>query len=214
MLDRPFFLRFSFPIITKNFRRMVIFFGLHVLLVILVIDATCSFARDTGGNRSVTGKVWSTQLIENSREYDGKMVIYEGEVIDPILFVGKKAWLAINDDHYSNRHRRIYEQLKGGNSGIPVLVDREYAERIKFAGSYNAAGDRLSITGIFHESNPQYGGELMIEALSVEWVRRGFRINRHDFGHLPLVFTALLLLTIILFGLWLRERKRAEKASI
>ncbi len=210
MFDSVFFRRFCFPMRIKNLMNIAIFSGIIMLLFISIFESPRSFAKDSW---SAVPIVTSVDLIEKSDKFDGEMVIYEGEVIDPILFVGNKAWLAINDDLYAKRPRRIFEELKGGNSGLTVLVDRKYAERIKFTGSYNSIGDRLRITGVFHESSPDFGGELMIEALSVKIVKRGFRINTHKFGRTPIVFAALSLLTFILLGLWLSQRAKAERTS-
>ncbi len=199
----------------KWFFHIFIFSGaLFLALTPMTCNSFCLAESQKRTSGSFNNRVRSTDLIENSGKYNGRIVIYEGEVIDPILFVGDKAWIAVNDDHYSKKHRRIYEELRGGNSGIPVLVDRSYAERIRFTGSYDASGDRIRVTGVFHESNPGYGGELMIEASSVEWIKEGHKIEKHSFGRTPIVFAALFILTAYLLILWLRERRRAERTEI
>ncbi|MCM8823992.1 MAG: DNA-binding protein, partial [Candidatus Omnitrophica bacterium] len=54
-------------------------------------------------------KIDSTKLIGNAKEYDGKIIIYEGEVIGDIMLRGKYAWINVND----------------GKGTIGVWVDRD-----------------------------------------------------------------------------------------
>ena len=39
----------------------------------------------------------STELINNAKSYDGKTVVYEGEVIGDIMVRGAFAWINVND---------------------------------------------------------------------------------------------------------------------
>ncbi|MDP2927900.1 MAG: DNA-binding protein, partial [Candidatus Omnitrophota bacterium] len=39
----------------------------------------------------------SSELINNAKEYDGKLIVYSGEVIGDVMLRGEFAWVNIND---------------------------------------------------------------------------------------------------------------------
>ncbi|MBN1289971.1 MAG: hypothetical protein JXA49_10090 [Actinobacteria bacterium] len=119
----------------------------------------------------------STELLENAGDYNETRVVYRGEVVGQVLKRGDNAWITVNDDHYSTKHRREYQELKGGNSGINIYCKYEMAEAIQFVGSYETQGDNVRVEGIFYMSNPDHGGDLMIEAESLEIVRDGHKVK-------------------------------------
>lgn len=90
----------------------------------------------------------STELINNAKEYDGKSVVYTGEVIGDVMVRGDFVWVNLND----------------GENAIGIWLDKETAKEIQFTGSYRAKGDRLEVTGVFHRACIQHGGDLDIHA--------------------------------------------------
>ncbi|MCX5703631.1 MAG: DNA-binding protein [Candidatus Omnitrophica bacterium] len=101
--------------------------------------------------------VSSTELINNAKLYDGKAVVYEGEVIGDVMARGDYAWVNVND----------------GKNAIGIWIDASLANDIAYKGSYKAKGDWLEITGILHRACPQHGGDLDIHAFAIRKISPG-----------------------------------------
>ncbi len=100
----------------------------------------------------------STELIENAQIYDGKEVVYEGEVIGEIMHRRDGVWVNIND----------------GDNSIGVWMSEELAAAIKHRGSYKARGDILEVKGIFNRACVQHGGDLDIHATALRKTKSGW----------------------------------------
>lgn len=160
--------------------------SLAVMLLSLFLLAAFSPPAACGGSGTDVGtkpaEVSSTDLIENPDRYNGETVVYVGEVVVEILDRGDYAWITVNDDHYARRHLHRYEELKGGNSGIGVYCGRDMLGDVTHVGTYKTAGDLVRVTGTFYRSNPEHGGDLMIEADSISVVRDGYDIDHSGPG--------------------------------
>ena len=99
----------------------------------------------------------STELINNAKAYDGKIVAYEGEVIGDIMKRGANAWVNIND----------------ADNAIGVWVSAPLLKDVIYAGSYKSFGDKVEVTGIFNRACAQHGGDLDIHAQSLRKVNPG-----------------------------------------
>jgi hypothetical protein len=119
----------------------------------------------------------STELINKAREYDGKSVVYAGEVVGDVMARGDFVWANVND----------------GDNAIGVWLSKELAGQIQFAGSYHAKGDRVEITGVFHRACIQHGGDMDIHAQDIRKISPG-----RPLGEEP--HTRKRNLTFILFG--------------
>jgi hypothetical protein len=95
--------------------------------------------------------VSSNELINNAKQYDGKIVTYEGEAIGDIMNRADFAWVNIND----------------GNNAIGIWISGPLAKSINYTGSYKTKGDRIEITGVFHRACPEHGGDLDIHAQAI-----------------------------------------------
>ena len=95
--------------------------------------------------------VSSNELINNAKQYDGKIVTYEGEAIGDIMNRANFAWVNIND----------------GNNAIGIWISGPLAKSINYTGSYKSKGDRIEITGVFHRACPEHGGDLDIHAQAI-----------------------------------------------
>jgi len=120
----------------------------------------------------------STELINNAKEYDGKTVVYAGEVIGDVMVRGDFAWVNIND----------------GENAIGVWLDRELAKEVQFTGSYQTKGDRVEITGVFQRNCIQHGGDMDIHAQGLRKISPGKPVQEK-------LDTVKRNLTFILFGL-------------
>jgi hypothetical protein len=99
----------------------------------------------------------STELINNAKQYEGKTVIYKGEVIGDIMKRGNYAWLNVFD----------------GANAIGVWLKIALTKDIAYTGSYKSKGDWIEVTGIFHRACPEHGGDLDIHAQAIRKVSSG-----------------------------------------
>lgn len=106
----------------------------------------------------------SAELINNAKRYDGKTVIYTGEVIGEVMerSGGMYAWANVND----------------GVNAIGIWLGKELTG-IKNGniGSYKSRGDIIEIEGVFHRSCIEHGGDLDIHAVSLRKVKDGLVIS-------------------------------------
>lgn len=103
------------------------------------------------------GHISSAELIGNAKEYEGRQVIYRGEVIGEVMRRGDFAWVNLHD---------------GGNA-IGIWVPFSLAKDIVYTGSYKAKGDIVEVTGIFNRACPEHGGDLDIHAQSFLKIEHG-----------------------------------------
>jgi hypothetical protein len=122
----------------------------------------------------------STDLINNAKQYDGKVVDYRGEVIGDIMIRNQYAWVNIND----------------GQNAIGIWGLKTLIKSITHKGSYGFKGDVVEITGKFNRSCPEHGGDLDIHAQTMRKVTSGKQGSESlDFNKIKI---ALILLGIAL----------------
>lgn len=122
-------------------------------------------------------EVNSAQLIEDWQEYDGREVIYRGEAVGDVMSRGDRAWVTVNDDDYSLQALREAGELRGGNSGIGILLPSEEAERIETVGRYATRGDLVEVRGVFYADDAENGGDFAIHAASLKVLEPGRRLE-------------------------------------
>lgn len=103
----------------------------------------------------------STELINNAKLYDGKTVVYEGEVIGDVMVRGRYAWINVND----------------GNNALGIWIDKDSTKDITYTGSYKTKGDWTEVTGVFQRACPQHGGDLDIHAQSLRKLMPGRQVT-------------------------------------
>ncbi|MFA6358420.1 MAG: DNA-binding protein [Candidatus Omnitrophota bacterium] len=101
--------------------------------------------------------VSSSGLINDAKDYDGKTVSYSGEIIGDIMIRKDYAWINVND----------------GKNAIGIWATKDLIKDLHYAGSYNAIGDSLEVTGIFHRSCLEHGGDLDIHAKTITKMKSG-----------------------------------------
>jgi hypothetical protein len=104
-----------------------------------------------------SGQVASSQLIEHSREYDGKAVEYSGELIGEPLRRADHLWINVSD----------------GDNAIGIWVRRSFMPPVRYFGTYSARGDTVLVRGLFHKSCPEHGGDMDIHAEAIAVVAPG-----------------------------------------
>lgn len=129
--------------------------------------------------------VSSAELISKAKDYDGRLLAYEGEVIGDIMVRGGYAWINVND----------------GKNAVGIWLPKELTKDIIYTGSYKTRGDRLEITGIFYRACSQHGGDLDIHAQTLKKISLGRvipeRLNT-DKRNLAIIFLGILFIVWIL----------------
>ena len=101
--------------------------------------------------------VSSKDLIENAKDYDGKIVSFQGEVIGDIMKRGDFAWINVSD----------------ANNTIGVWISEDLANKITYTGDYKHRGDYVKIVGEFHRACSLHNGELDIHAERLTILKKG-----------------------------------------
>jgi hypothetical protein len=99
----------------------------------------------------------SLDLLNNARQYDGKIVNYKGEVIGDVMIRKDHAWLHVND----------------GTIAIGIWAPRASIEDIHYSGDYHKKGDTVVVIGTFHRSCLEHGGDLDIHASEIKTIIPG-----------------------------------------
>lgn len=156
--------------------------------ILLLACAAALGPSETFGQTSAT-------LIDKAAEFDGRAVVYSGEVIGEVMPRGDFVWLNV---------------LQGSNA-IGVWAPRSMAREIKYAGDYRFRGDLVEVKGIFHVRCSQHGGDLDIHAGALRIIAAGERVNRKID---PEKILAASLWTAIAGLIWtlMRSRERSKKS--
>ena len=101
--------------------------------------------------------VSSADLIENAKDYDGRNISFQGEVIGDIMRRGDFAWVNIADEY----------------NAIGIWVPKDLADKITYAGDYKHIGDYIELTGTFHRACLLHNGELDIHVRELRILRQG-----------------------------------------
>jgi len=110
---------------------------------------------------SFAQSISSNELISNAKNYDGKPVVYTGEVIGDVMLRKENAWVNVND----------------GDNAVGVWMSAASAKEINYMGSHKSFGDKIEVTGIFHRACPEHGGDLDIHASDVRKTENGRMIS-------------------------------------
>lgn len=128
--------------------------------------------------------VSSSHLIDNAQHYDGRSVIYSGEVIGDIMPRGEYAWANVHD----------------GQQAIGIWLPQKLAGTIIYKGNYKAKGDWIQITGIFRRACEEHGGELDIHVASLKKMQSGYFVSRvFNRGRM----NKAVILLAVLGGIWI-----------
>jgi len=132
---------------------------------------------------SYADRASSTTLIENAKDFDNKIVVFQGEVIGDVMIRGDFAWVNLND----------------GQNALGIWMPRDFTKDIIYKGSYKAQGDLLEVEGVFHRACPEHGGDMDIHAQVLKKIQSGQAMDRQlDKNKLNIVLTLAGVLCLIL----------------
>ncbi len=109
------------------------------------------------GNTVSPPSVSISDLITQSRSYDGMVVTTEGEAIGDLMLRGEYGWVNLSD----------------GNNAVGIYGPGSQLEQIKHLGRYQVSGDRVKVTGTFYDACPVHSGETDIHASGIEVAAAG-----------------------------------------
>jgi len=163
----------------------------HIILLVTSywLLVTCCYAEDA---------VSSTELINNAKQYDGKRVIYKGEIIGDIMVRKGFAWINVND----------------GTNAIGVWSNKDLVKDILYTGSYKFRGDIIEVKGIFHRACLEHGGDLDIHAETFDRIESGAILKENlDIckGKIALILLGVLGVAAILSRLKIKSRGNISK---
>ncbi|HRZ03431.1 MAG TPA: hypothetical protein P5015_03810 [Candidatus Omnitrophota bacterium] len=142
-------------------------------------------------------RVTAAQLIQKAKDFNGKTVIIQGEVIGDVMPRGEFAWLNIDDTSHA----------------IGVWAPKAMVSGIRYTGDYQYKGDTIEVRGRFFRADADLSGELCIRAQKIITLKEGyrtFRILRPAKAEISLALSLVVfcLGSIILF---IRKRTPARK---
>ncbi len=105
--------------------------------------------------------ILAEELLKEAEKYDGKEVIYKGEVIGDIMIRRDCAWINVRDE----------------TGAIGIFCPKELVNEIKYAGSYRFTGDIVSVRGTFQRSCPEHGGDTDIDGERINIIQNGKTIS-------------------------------------
>ena len=101
--------------------------------------------------------VSSAELINDAKQYDGKSVIYKGEVVGDIMARKEFVWINVND----------------GVNAIGIWSNKDLVRDIVYTGNYKSRGDEVEVKGVFHRACLEHGGDLDIHAEELRKINSG-----------------------------------------
>jgi hypothetical protein len=124
----------------------------------------------------------SLDLLNNAKQYDGKVVSYKGEVIGDVMIRGDYAWLHVND----------------GTIAIGIWTPKTMIQDILYAGNYHKKGDIVEVFGTFHRSCLEHGGDLDIHAIEIRKITPG-NFDIHPISRKKVYIGIFSLVLVLLF---------------
>ncbi len=101
-------------------------------------------------------------LINESHDYDGKIVHVKGEVLLEALERKGYAWININD----------------GTNAMGVVLPYEEVKKIQLYGDYKTKGDQIEIEAEFHRSCNVHGGDMDLHLVRMISIEKGEKVMR------------------------------------
>lgn len=95
---------------------------------------------------------------------------------------GNFAWLHVND----------------GSVALGIWAPKTLVQDVACIGDYHTKGDSIEISGVFHRTCPEHGGDLDIHASEIKIVTRGSLVIR-PYSRKKFFLGILVLIPIFLF---------------
>lgn len=145
-------------------------------------------------------RVTSDDLTDCPDHWDGRAVIYRGEVVGALLRRGDVTWSQLNDDLYGGALGPLpgHRDYRGANSGVGVELPASAAEEVALVGGPGIAGDVLEVRGTFRRVDPATGEMAVIRATSARLVQGGAPLETPPLTHRRVVAYLVVALALAL----------------
>lgn len=153
-------------------------------------------------------EVSSGDLLDCPEYYDGRRVVYRGEVVGQELGRGEQRWIQVNDDAYAEAVGPLpaHRFYLGGNSGLGVRAPVAELSKIRWRGGPDSHGDRVEVQGTFRRFDPDTGELAIIAAERLGVLAEGRPLRQRSPADRRIVAYVLALIAV---GLGIAERRRA-----
>lgn len=143
-----------------NKSQVKIRFGQDKIIALFLMILCCAFCFSCSD--VFAQALSSSVLLNNTKQYDGRVVVYQGEVIGDIMVRGNHAWFHVNE----------------GGIAIGVWAHKTLISDILNAGDYHTRGDIVQLRGIFSRACLEHGGDLDIHAQAITKISSGNKVSR------------------------------------
>lgn len=184
-----------------------------IILVLTLLAAIMALVSVCAWSQGEEMELSSRDLIENAEEYDGREVIFRGEVVGDVMVRGDYAWVTVNDDRYSVEALKEAGKLRGGNSGLGVWLPAAEADQVTVVGRYDTVGDYVEVRGAFNADCVEHGGDVDIHASSLEVLAPGRHIDTGPDWKLYLAVAISILFVLLTMTPFLRRRTRDMRSA-
>lgn len=155
------------------------------------------------------GRITASLVLACPRLFDGRRVVFVGEVVGDILRRADGAWLQVNDDDYALEVGPVgpHRDLRGSNSGLAVWVPDGLHEDLGAPGRHGTRGAVVQVEGLLLRTDPAAGGSITIRATTLEVLAPATTVTEPL--HVPLLITAATTAMLALVTtVWSRLRTR------
>jgi hypothetical protein len=91
--------------------------------------------------------------------------------------------------------------VNDGSTAIGIWAAKTLIEDIHYAGDYHKKGDMVEVSGTFHRSCPEHGGDLDIHASEIRKITSGTPVIQPISRKKVYVGTASLILVLLFYAL-------------
>jgi len=157
---------------------------------VLVLSALIS-----GFTKAKASEASSTDFIEQASRWDGKTVLYTGELIGDAFVRGDHVWLNVADT----------------NNAIGIWAKREVLTSITYFGRYQQTGDTLQIMGTFHRACQEHGGDMDIHADEIIILLKGHQSTQAVSYPLLVVMIVLISLDSLILIVYIKKNRTMKQ---
>lgn len=155
-------------------------------------------------------RVTSTQVLGCPAAFDGRSVVFTGELVGDLLARDGGAWVLVNDDDYALEVGPLpaHRDRRGTNSGLSVWLPDRLHGLVTGLGGPGRRGDLVRVEGVVRRADPDDGGGLTLRADTLQVLAPSVRV--HEPFDVAQAWSAAAALALAA-GVWSARRLRADR---